>query len=42
MDMSSLYNDSDFYVLVTFLINFVCDFTNSILSFSFLRFKSFI
>ena len=32
MDTASLYRDSDFYVLVNFLINFVSDSTNSILS----------
>jgi hypothetical protein len=33
MDTASLYRNSDFYGLVNFLINFVSDFTNSILSF---------
>lgn len=35
MDTASPYRHSDFYVLVSFLINFVSDFTDSFLSLSF-------
>ena len=34
METASLYRHSDFYVLVNFLINFISDLTDSIISLS--------